>query len=489
MTTSTQQSPPQAGAARRGHHPGLALAIIAASQLMVVLDATIVNVALPTVQTALKFSYTNLTWVLNAYTLTFGGLLLLGGRAGDILGRRRVFVFGILLFTLASFLGGLATSSWWLLASRALQGVGGAIASPTALSLITTNFDEGPERNRAFGVFAAVSGSGAAIGLLAGGMLTSWLSWRWVFFVNVPIGIFIGLVARQFINESERHPGRFDLVGAVTSTLGMTSLVYAFIRAAGTAGWGDPVTIVCFVAAAALLVVFLVNETRSPQPITPLHMFKSRNRSASYFVMLCLAAGLFAMFFFLTVFVQRILHYSPLKTGFIFLPVSAAVIVSAQICAKQLIKVGPKPFMVVGAVMSVIALWWLSLVTTHSGYVDSLLGPLVIFGLGMGFLFVPLTIVAVSGVQPHESGSASGLLNVMQQVGGTLGLAILTTAFATAQRHAAAHGSKGNDVLAHGISTALQVAVVFGVLALIGSIFGINAKASDVDVSSMPGMG
>jgi EmrB/QacA subfamily drug resistance transporter len=489
MTTSTQLSPPQVGAARRGHHPGLALAIIAASQLMVVLDATIVNVALPTVQTALKFSYTNLTWVLNAYTLTFGGLLLLGGRAGDILGRRRVFVFGILLFTLASFLGGLATSSSWLLASRALQGVGGAIASPTALSLITTNFDEGPERNRAFGVFAAVSGSGAAIGLLAGGMLTSWLSWRWVFFVNVPIGIFIGLVARQYINESERHPGRFDLVGAVTSTLGLTSLVYAFIRAAGTAGWGDPVTIVCFVAAAGLLVTFLVNETRSPQPITPLHMFKSRNRSASYFVMLCLAAGLFAMFFFLTVFVQRILHYSPLKTGFIFLPVSAAIVVSAQICAKQLIKVGPKPFMVVGAVMAVIALWWLSLVTTHSGYVDSLLGPLVIFGLGMGFLFVPLTIVAVSGVEPHESGSASGLLNVMQQIGGTLGLAILTTAFATAERHASAHGSKGNDVLAHGISTALQVAVVFGVLALIGSVFGINAKSSDVDVSSMPGMG
>ena len=263
MTTSTQAPVAVPGAARRGHHPGLALAVITASQLMVVLDATIVNVALPTIHDALKFSYTNLTWVLNAYTLTFGGLLLLGGRAGDILGRRRVFVFGIALFTFASFLGGLATTSWWLLAARALQGVGGAIASPTALSLITTNFEEGAERNRAFGIFAAVSGSGAAIGLLAGGMLTSWASWRWVLFVNVPIGIFIALIAREYINESEKHPGRFDVVGAITSTLGMVALVYGFIRASGTAGWGDPVTIVCFVLAVVLLGGFLLNETRS----------------------------------------------------------------------------------------------------------------------------------------------------------------------------------------------------------------------------------
>jgi EmrB/QacA subfamily drug resistance transporter len=489
MTTSTQAPAAMPGAARRGHHPGLALAVIATSQLMVVLDATIVNVALPTMQTALKFSYTNLTWVLNAYTLTFGGLLLLGGRAGDILGRRRVFVFGILLFTFASFLGGLATSSWWLLAARSLQGVGGAIASPTALSLITTNFEEGAERNRAFGVFAAVSGSGAAIGLLAGGMLTSWASWRWVLFVNVPIGIFIASIARQYINESDKHPGRFDLVGAITSTLGMTSLVYAFIRASGSAGWGDTLTLVCFAAAAVLLVWFLVNEMRSPQPITPLHMFKNRNRSGSYVVMLFLAGALFAMFFFLTVFVQRVLHYSPLKTGFIYLPLSAAIVVSAQICAKQLIKVGPKPFMVAGAIMCAVALWWLSLVNVHSGYVANLLGPLIIFGLGMGFMFVPLTMIAVSGVEPEEAGSASGLLNVTQQVGGSLGLAILTTAFATAQRHAAAHGATGNAKLAHGISTALQVSVVFGICALLGTIFLITAKASDLDPSAVPGMG
>ena len=327
--TSIKVAAPKSGAARRGHHPGLALAIIAASQLMVVLDATIVNIALPHIQTALKFSTTNLTWVLNAYTLTFGGLLLLGGRAGDILGRRSTFVFGIGLFTFASFLGGLATASWWLLAARALQGVGGAIVAPTALSLITTNFEEGEERNRAFGVFAAVSGSGAAIGLLAGGMLTSWLSWRWVLFVNIPIGIAIAIIAPLYINESQRHPGRFDVGGAISSTLGMTALVYGFIRAASE-GWRDGGAIVSFAVALILLMIFLFIEMGSLQPITPLHMFANRNRSGSYVVMLALSGALFSMFFFLTLFVQEILTYSPLKAGFAFLPVSAGIVVSAS---------------------------------------------------------------------------------------------------------------------------------------------------------------
>jgi EmrB/QacA subfamily drug resistance transporter len=510
--TSAEMVATQPGAARRGHHAGLALAIITGSQLMVVLDGTIVNIALPHIQTALKLSTTNLTWVLNAYTLTFGGLLLLGGRAGDILGRRRVFVFGIALFTFASFLGGLATASWWLLAARALQGVGGAIVAPTALSLITTNFEEGQERNRAFGVFAAVSGSGAAIGLLAGGMLTSWLSWRWVLFVNIPIGIAIAVLAPLYINESERHPGRFDVLGAIASTLGMTALVYGFIRAASE-GWHDGVAVASFAAALVLLVLFLLIEKRSAQPITPLHMFANRNRSGSYVVMLSLAGALFSMFFFLTLFVQEILKYSPLKAGFAFLPVSAGIIVSAGIASKNLLKVGPKPFMVAGAALSVGGLFWLSLIKADSGYVGGLLGPMVIFAIGMGFLFVPLTVVAVAGVEPRESGSASGLLNVMQQVGGTVGLAILTTAYATASNHeyakqkplflahadAAAKakfdhshqlpGLFGSHVLAHGISVALQVSVVFGVVALLAAIIGITAKASDVDTSATPGMG
>jgi EmrB/QacA subfamily drug resistance transporter len=482
-TTSDVSSETLPGRASRGHHPGAALAIIAACQLMVVLDSTIVNIALPHIQHALKFSDTDLTWVLNAYTLTFGGLLLLGGRAGDILGRRRVFMFGIGLFTFSSLLGGLATSAGWLLAARALQGIGGAIASPTALSLITTNFDEGPERNRAFGVFAAVSGAGAAVGLLAGGMLTSWLSWRWVLFVNIPIGIFIVLIAPLFINESEKTPGRFDVAGAIASTLGMSTLVYGFIRAASD-GWADTWTIASFIAAAAFLVAFLVNEVRSPQPITPLHLFKNRNRSASYVVMFMLAAALFSMFFFLTLFVQDILGYSALKAGFAFLPVSACIVVSAQLASIFLIRVGPRPFMVFGALMATGGLYWLSQISVHSGYVGGLLFPMMVFSLGMGFLFVPLTIVAVSGV---ESGSASGLLNVMQQVGGTVGLAILTTAFATAQNHQRLKTpNESKVILAHGISTALQVSVIFAAIALVASIVGITAKAGELENSTVP---
>jgi EmrB/QacA subfamily drug resistance transporter len=512
MTVTEAVRSPAPGAPRRGHHPGLALAVIAASQLMVVLDATIVNIALPHIREALHFSTTSLSWVLNAYTLTFGGLLLLGGRAGDILGRRRVFISGILLFTLASLLGGLATSSGWLLAARALQGVGAAIASPTALALITTNFKEGPERNRAFGVFAAVSGSGAAIGLIAGGMLTSWLSWRWVLFVNVPIGILLAMLAPLYITESERQPGRFDISGALTSTAGMAALVYGFIRAAQE-GWRDTWTVGSFAAAAVLLAGFYLIERRTRQPITPLHMFRDRNRAGSYGIMLALAAALFGMFFFLTLFVQDVLGYSPLRAGFAFLPVTAALVFTAQFAARTLPRLGPKPLMTAGAVLAVIGLAWVSQISVSSGYVDGILGPMLVFGLGMGLLFVPLTIVAVSGVAPHESGAASSLLNVMQQVGGALGLSILVTVFGTASRNEATHqvarffadagpqlraqfaqtgqlpAPYAANILAHGISTAFLLAVAFAALALVVSVVVVRARASDLDTASVPGMG
>lgn len=263
---------------KEGRH-GLALLVLASCQLMVVLDITIVNIALPHIQTALDFSTESLSWVVNAYTLTFGGLLLLGGRTGDILGRRRVFIFGVLLFGLASLLGGFAQNAGQLMAARALQGVGGAIASPTALALITTTFREGPERNRAFGVFAGVSAGGGAIGLLAGGVLVEWLNWRWVLFVNVPIALLIALVTPKVIRESARRPGHFDLAGALLSTLGMVALVYGFIRASQD-GWLDGLTLGSFAAAVVLLTLFVINERRSPQPITPLHMFADRNRAA-----------------------------------------------------------------------------------------------------------------------------------------------------------------------------------------------------------------
>jgi EmrB/QacA subfamily drug resistance transporter len=507
MTVTESARPRPPGAPRRGHHPGLALTIIAASQLMVVLDATIVNIALPQMQQALHFSTTSLSWVLNAYTLTFGGLLLLGGRAGDILGRRRVFVAGILVFTLASFLGGLATSSGWLLSARALQGIGAAVAAPTALSLIATNFAEGQARNRAFGVFSAVAVSGGAIGLIAGGMLTSWLSWRWVLFVNVPIGILLAVLAPLFIAESERQPGRFDLGGALTSTAGMTALVYGFIRAAQE-GWSAPGTIGSFLAAAVLLAVFVSIETRTRQPITPLHMFRDRNRAGSYAIMLALAAAMFGQFFFLTLFVQNVLGYSPLRAGLAFLPITGAIVLTSQFAARSLPRIGPKRLMTGGALLAVAGLAWLTQVSVTSGYLDGILGPMLLFGLGMGLLFVPLTVVAVSGVAPHEAGAASSLLNVTQQVGGSLGLSILVTVFGTASRNEAtnqvgqflANASSqlraqfqqtgqlparyAHQVLAHGISTAFQLAALFAVLALAVAMVVIRTSPAEVEVEA-----
>jgi EmrB/QacA subfamily drug resistance transporter len=512
MTVSQPVRSRAPGEARRGGHPAITLTVIAASQLMVVLDATIVNIALPHIQQALHFSTTSLSWVLNAYTLTFGGLLLLGGRAGDILGRRRVFITGILLFTLASLLGGLAQNSGWLLAARALQGVGGAIASPTALALITTNFPEGRERNRAFGVFAAVSVTGGAIGLLAGGMLTSWLSWRWVLFVNVPIGVLLALLAPLYITESERQPGRFDIGGALTSTAGMVALVYGFIRAA-QAGWSDALTMGSFIVAVLLLAIFVTIETRTRQPITPLHMFRDRNRAGSYAVMFALAAAMFGMFFFLTLFVQDVLGYSPLRAGVAFLPITVAVILTSQFASTSLPRIGPKRLMAVGSVLAAAGLLWLAQVSTTSGYVEGILGPMLVFGLGMGLLFVPLTIVAVSGVSRQESGAASSLLNVMQQVGGSLGLSILVTVFGTASRNEAreqvaqffANASPqlreqfqqtgqlpapfAHNILAHGISTAFELAVIFAAVALVVSLVVVRARSSDLDTSAMPGMG
>lgn len=465
---------------------------------MVVLDATIVNIALPSIQTALNFQTADLSWVLNAYTLTFGGLLLLGARVGDILGRRRMFVFGILLFGLSSLLAGLAPSSGLLLAARALQGVGGAIASPTALALIATNFAEGKERNRAFGVFAAVSGSGAAIGLLAGGVLTEYLSWRWVFYVNVPIAIAIALLVPLYLTESERLPGRFDIAGAVTSTFGMSSLVYGFIRA-GQDGWSNSLTITAFVAAVVLLTSFVRIELTSAQPITPLHLLKDRNRGGSYLVMLCLAAALFSMFFFLTLFVQEVLGYGPMKAGLAFLPVSATIIVVATYSSRNLLRFGPRPFMIVGGVLTAVGLGWLSQIQADSSYVTGILIPIILFAAGMGNLFVPLTVSAVSNVSAAESGAASGLLNVMQQVGGSLGLSILVTVFSTAtsnERKSLVSSGQvmrqspqdtAAQILTHGISTAFLVSVAFSIIALGVTLFVVRTRKEDVaDLDAAP---
>jgi EmrB/QacA subfamily drug resistance transporter len=415
---------------------GLALFVIATAQLMVVLDATIVNVALPHIQAALGFSGSNLEWVINAYALAFGGLLLLGGRAGDLLGRRRVFVTGLILFSLASLAGGLATSQAWLLTARAIQGVGGAIVAPTALSLVTTNFPEGPPRNRAMAVYSAMSVAGGAVGLIAGGLLVTFASWRWVLFVNVPIGLLTALIAPRVLAESQRRRGRFDLPGALTGTAGIALLVYGLTRAAaseaGSAHWTSPVVIGSLVASAALLVAFALIEVRSKHALLPVAVLRDRNRSGANLMMLAIGTALFGMFFFLTIFVQDVWGYSALKTGLAYLPMMATVMVMAGLSAQLVPRVGARPLLLAGSATGAVGLFWLSRISEHGSYLSGLLFPMLVTAAGLGLLFMPVTLVALSKVRDADAGAAASLPNVGQQVGGSIGLAVLGTVAWTA---------------------------------------------------------
>jgi EmrB/QacA subfamily drug resistance transporter len=420
---------------------GLALLVIAAAQLMVVLDATIVNVALPHIQRALGFSGSGLEWVVNAYALGFGGLLLLGGRAGDLLGRRRMFIAGLLLFSAASLAGGFATSQAWLLAARAIQGIGAAITAPAALSLITTTFPEGPPRNRAMGVYAAMSVAGGALGLLAGGLLTTYLSWRWVMFVNVPIGAAVALAAPRVLGESRRQRGRFDLPGALTGTGGVAALVYGLSNAAtspnGVSHWGDTKVVASLAAAVVLLAGFAVIETRSRHALLPVRLLANRNRTGAYLIMLGVGTGIFGMFFFLTLFMQAVWGYSALKTGVAYLPLTAAVLAASGTAAQLVPRIGARPLLLAGSVVSAGGLFWLSQITEDATYTGGLLGPTLVTGAGLGLLFVPLSLVSLSRVAEHDSGVASSLLNTGQQVGGSIGLAVLGTVAWTAVANSA----------------------------------------------------
>ncbi|HXW46340.1 MAG TPA: MFS transporter [Streptosporangiaceae bacterium] len=512
-----------AGAAPADSRLGLALVVIAAAQLMVVLDATIVNVALPHIQSALGFSGSGLEWVVNAYALTFGGFLLLGGRAGDILGRRRVFVAGIILFALASLAGGFATSQAWLLTCRAIQGVGGAIIAPTALSLITTTFPEGPRRNRAMGVYAAMSIGGAAVGLLAGGVLTTYASWRWVFFVNVPIAIVVALLAPRVLGESERHAGRFDLPGAITGTAGLAALVYGLSSAAssqnGTSHWGDPKVILSLTGAVVLLASFLVIESRSKHALMPLRIFSNRDRSAANLIMLCVGTAMFGMFFFLTIFVQTVWGYSALKTGVAYLPMVAVIMAMAGVSSQLVGRIGAKPLLIAGSTLAAGGMFWLSRITEHSTYTGGLLGPMLVTAAGLGMLFMPLTLVALSKVQESDAGLASSLVNTGQQVGGSIGLAILgtvawtvvantirtsvTAAHAVAARAAAAghpitltsaqqaQAQKAitDHALAVGFSHGFVVSAGIAVLALVITLAMVRVKKEDLAGITPPMMG
>ncbi len=427
---------PVIGEAADGHRQqgcrlGLALAVIATAQLMVVLDATIVNVALPRIQGALGFSGSGLEWVVNAYALTFGGLLLLGGRAGDILGRRRMFLTGIILFSAASLFGGLATSQAWLLAARALQGAGGAIVAPAALSLVTTNFPEGPPRNRAMGVYAAMSIAGGAVGLLAGGLLTTYASWRWVLFVNVPIGIVVALLAPRALGEPQRHPGRFDLPGAITGTVGLAALVYGLSSAAttpdGVSHWGDTKVLASLSAAAAFLAAFLVIESRSEHALMPMRIFSNRDRSAANLIMLCIGTSLFGLFFFLTLFVEHVWGYTPFRAGVGYLPMVAIIMAMSGLSTLLVPRIGARPLLITASAISAGGMFWLSRINEHSTYAGGLLGPTLVTGAGLGLLFMPVTLVAMAKVVDKDAGLASSLPNVGQQVGGAIGLAVLGT--------------------------------------------------------------
>ena len=464
----------------RQGQPGLVLTLILVCQLMVVLDATIVNIALHDIKDGLGFSSASLSWVINAYTLTFGGLLLLGARAGDILGRRQVFLGGIAVFTLASLAGGFAQNGAELLAARAVQGIGGALASPSALALLMTMFPQGRERTRAIGYYTAVSIGGAAVGLIAGGMLSQWASWRWVLFVNVPIGIVLVALARLVLPHTERSRGHFDLAGAVTSTLGMAALVYGFVHAASD-GWSNVETVGSFVVGLALIAAFIFVEQRAQSPITPLRLFADRNRSSAYASRLMLVAGTMGMFFFLTQFLRGVLGYSDLKTGFAFLPLTVFLFISSQLSARVLVeRFGQRTIMITGVALSTLGMLWLTQLDASSGYF-ALVGPLAVFGLGNGLAFVPLTTAAIDGVEPADAGAASGLVNVMQQVGGALGLAVLVTVFGTVSQHTAAHPRAGESAadlakrsFVDGANTAFWTATVFMVATLLLVVFAIR---------------
>jgi EmrB/QacA subfamily drug resistance transporter len=443
------------------------------AQLMIILDMTVVNIALPHIQASLHFSAASLSWVLNGYTLTSGGLLLLGGRAGDILGRRRMFIAGISLFTLASLAGGLANTAGLLLAARALQGVGGALASPAVLALIVTSFPEGRERTRALGIYMGVITGGSSLGLVLGGVITEWLSWRWVLFINVPIGIAVLAVTPLFVRETPQLPGRFDLAGALTATTGVTALVYGFIRAA-SAGWGDHIAVAAFGGAAVLLAVFVVTETRARQPITPMRLFTDVSRAGSFIARLLLIAGMFGMFFFLTQFLQKIMGFSPIRAGVAFLPMTIALFAVSRMAPKLMPRVGAKPLMIAGMLPTIASMAWLSRVTPATSYWGGIFGPMMLIGVGMGLVFVPLTTASLAGVPAADSGAASGLVNMLQLVGGALGLGVLVAVYGTASRHAASHPLAGltpfaqsQHVLTHGMATAFGFAAILDVCSLL----------------------
>ena len=449
--------------------PRLALALIVTCQLMLILDATVMNVALPRIQAALHFSSTGLAWVMSSYTLTFGGLLLLGGRAGDILGRLRMFRFGVAVFTVASLVGGLAPNAGLLLAARALQGVGAAMAGPSTIALIATTFTEPRARIRALALLSAVAGGGFAIGLILGGVLTEVASWRWVLFINVPFGLAAVLLAPRYVREPERHPAPLDLPGAITATAGVAGVVYALIRAASS-GWSDRATIAVLAAGVALLALFLVIEVRTRQPLLPLRLFADRNRAAGFGNFFLGPAAMMSMFFFLIQFLQDVRGFGALRTGFAFLPMAVGMFAMTRVIPHLLPRFGPKPLAMIGSAVMIAGLAWLTRLDVDSGYFPAVFGPMVVLGLGGGLGFVPLNPVIMATVAPRDAGAAGGVLQTMQQVGASLGLAVLVTVFGAAARRAATDAPAGLDQAHHALVAGMTAAFTASAIIAVGTL-------------------
>jgi EmrB/QacA subfamily drug resistance transporter len=457
----------------------LAMALLAAAQFVVVLDASIVNVALPSIGRDLDFSQDNLSWVVNAYVLVFGGFLLLGGRLADLLGRRRLFIVGLILFAAASLAGGLAQSEGWLIAARAVQGLGAALLSPAALSLVTVLFAEGSERNKAMGVWGAVAGSGGAVGVLLGGMLTEWAGWEWVLFVNVPIGIAAAIAAPRLLpesrNEGERH---FDVLGAVTITAGLSLLVYALVDT-NTAGWGSLQTLGLSAIALALIGSFYFIERRQKNPLVPFPgIFRIRTITGINVSAVLVAAALFSMFFFISLYMQNVLGFSPIETGLAYLPLAVGIIISAGGSAGLVTRFGFKPVLVTGLIVTAAGLLWFSQVSPDGSYVGDVLFPSLLAAVGLGLAFVSMTVAAVSGVTTHETGLASGLINTSQQIGGALGLAILATVANSRIDDLAASGTPMPVALTEGFQSAFLVGAGLAILGAVLATVLVSSRAS-----------
>ncbi len=469
-----------------------ALAVICVAQFMVILDVSIVNVALPSIQSGLHFSEQNLLWVLNAYALFFGGFLMLGGRVADKLGRRRVFVTGVVLFTTASLFCGLATSSGWLVAARAAQGLGAALLSPAALSILTVTFDEGRERNTALSIWGAIAGAGGAFGVLLGGILTQEFGWQWIFYVNVPIGSVVVIASFFFLTHSlAEDEGRgFDIPGAITLTAGLVLMVFALVKST-TWGWGSANTLVTLAASLVLIVAFVAIERRTKSALVPLAIFGNRSLSVSNLVSLALGASIFSMFYFLSLYMQQVLGYSALKTGVGYLAIAGAIIVAAGAAQSLVARIGVRLVMTIGMALAAGGLIYFAQISPHGTYLGTLLPGFLLAGVGLGLSFVPVTIGAVSGVAPNEAGVASGLITTTQEIGGALGVAILsslavsaTTRFIVSHAHTA---STMKDALTHGFSIAFWFGAVFAGIGCLVAFFGMDRTPVTGAVASEQG--